>query len=104
MVKPTLRPTVRWSNGVIGLIFAVLPLLSMSADVDRRTETGSKTVIGVRNLALKDGAEALLSGRFEEGVRLTHQGQAPDLDWLCERVLSRNSAVAEHGSCLAGAG
>ena len=31
-------------------------------------------MVGVRNLPLKEGAEALLSGDWEEGVRLTHIG------------------------------
>ena len=34
----------------------------------------SKTVLGQRNPALFDGAQALLAGDHEEGVRLTHQG------------------------------
>jgi len=32
------------------------------------------TVIGPRNIPLHDGAQALLAGDIEEGVRLTHQG------------------------------
>jgi len=32
------------------------------------------TVIGPRNLPLHDGAQALLAGKSEEGVALTHQG------------------------------
>jgi len=34
----------------------------------------AKTVIGVRNTALADGADALLAGDSEEGVRLTLRG------------------------------
>ena len=44
------------------------------ADDSERMETGTKTVIGVRNMPLKSGAEALLAGDYEEGVRLTHLG------------------------------
>ena len=43
------------------------------AEMDRNV-SGSKTVLGVRNLDLKHGADALLSGQYEEGVRLTHLG------------------------------
>ena len=42
---------------------------------DERGETGaSKTVIGQRNPALSDGAQSLLAGDVEEGIRLTHLG------------------------------
>jgi tetratricopeptide (TPR) repeat protein len=51
----------------------VLPVLAQ-AQTSERMETGTKTVIGVRNMPLKSGAEALLAGRYEEGVRLTHIG------------------------------
>jgi tetratricopeptide (TPR) repeat protein len=34
------------------------------------------TIIGPRNLPLHDGAQALLAGDIEEGVRLTHEGLA----------------------------
>jgi tetratricopeptide (TPR) repeat protein len=51
----------------------VLPVLAQAQDRERM-ETGTKTVIGVRNLPLKRGAEALLAGDYEEGVRLTHIG------------------------------
>ena len=40
----------------------------------QRADAGSKTVVGVRNLPLKDGADALLAGRWEDGIRLTHIG------------------------------
>ncbi len=51
----------------------VLPVLAQAEDSERM-ETGTKTVIGVRNMPLKSGAEALLAGDYEEGVRLTHIG------------------------------
>lgn len=40
----------------------------------QRSDTGNKTVLGVRNVPLKEGAEALLSRDWEEGIRLTHIG------------------------------
>ena len=46
----------------------LLVLVGMAAAQD------SKTVIGPSNLPLHDGANALLSGDAEEGVRLTHLG------------------------------
>ena len=65
-----------------GLLAIVLSMLTMilllpalaQAQNSERMETGTKTVIGVRNLPLKSGAEALLAGDYEEGVRLTHIG------------------------------
>ena len=51
----------------------LLPALAQAQNSERM-ETGTKTVIGVRNLPLKSGAEALLAGDYEEGVRLTHIG------------------------------
>jgi len=51
----------------------LLPCLTQAQDSERQSTT-SKTVLGVRNPALKSGAEALLSGDYEEGVRLTHLG------------------------------
>lgn len=44
------------------------------AQDQHRSETGNKTVIGVRNVPLKEGAEALLASDWEEGIRLTHIG------------------------------
>ena len=32
------------------------------------------TIIGPRNLPLHDGAQALMAGKIEEGVKLTHEG------------------------------
>ena len=40
----------------------------------RRNASGPTTVIGQRNPALSDGAQALLAGDAEEGIRLTLQG------------------------------
>ena len=55
------------------LTMPLQPGLAQADDSDRM-ETGTKTVIGVRNVPLKSGAEALLGGDYEEGVRLTHLG------------------------------
>jgi len=45
-----------------------------SADETDRSDTVSKVVLGVRNVPLKQGADALLSGDYDEGIRLTHIG------------------------------
>lgn len=37
-------------------------------------DTGPKTVIGPKNLPLHDGAQALLAGDAEDGIRLTLEG------------------------------
>jgi len=55
-----------------GLLFAVPGGLLAQQAVDQ--ESGNKTVLGVRNVPLKQGADALLRGDWEEGVRLTHIG------------------------------
>jgi len=71
---------VRFAKAALHAI-SLLTLLTMplqpglaQADDSERMETGTKTVIGVRNVPLKSGAEALLAGDYEEGVRLTHLG------------------------------
>ncbi len=51
----------------------VVPVMSMAQE-KQRNEAGSKMVVGVRNMELKDGADALLMGEYERGVRLTHIG------------------------------
>jgi tetratricopeptide (TPR) repeat protein len=50
----------------------VMACLAPTANPDGAVET--KPVIGPSNLALHDGAEALLAGDGKEGVRLTLQG------------------------------
>ena len=55
------------------LAFLIAPVPAESQN-DERMDSGSKIVLGVRNMPLKRGAEKLLSGNYEEGVRLTHQG------------------------------
>lgn len=71
---------VRFTRTALHAI-SLLTLLTMPLQPDlaqardrERMETGTKTVIGVRNMPLKSGAEALLAGDYEEGIRLTHLG------------------------------
>ena len=59
----------RWHALLGALILAALP--AYSAD-DK--ETGSKTVLAHRNMFLYDGANTLMAGDGEEGVRLTELG------------------------------
>jgi len=62
------------------LLFGVLILIAtvswaQHADRNRMKNAGAPmTVIGERNPALSDGAQALLGGKHEEGIRLTHEG------------------------------
>jgi len=80
MGTPAPKPGTTRRSPVSGLS-RLLPLLALlavpagaAAKDDKRNESGSKTVLGVRNMPLKRGAEKLLSGDYEEGVRLTHEG------------------------------
>lgn len=41
-----------------------------------QSTTGATTTLGTRNVPLRDGAQALLAGRDEDGVRLTLEGLA----------------------------
>lgn len=50
-------------------VLALVLLLSGGSQL--AAEEGSKTVVGARNVYLADGADALLAGDGEEGVRLT---------------------------------
>ncbi|MEQ8204774.1 MAG: tetratricopeptide repeat protein [Woeseia sp.] len=67
---------------VVQLFLTMTVLLASSLDspcaaqgADRmKSETGPTTVLGPSNLALHDGAQALLAGRAEDGVRLTLLG------------------------------
>lgn len=57
-----------------GLCLAA-PLAVAQSHIDKeKTDLGPAMVIGPRNLPLHDGAQALMAGKSEEGVRLTHQG------------------------------
>ena len=55
---------------VVLLLFAAAASGTAGDEIDNEM----KTVIGPRNPELKDGAEALLSGRAERGVELTQRG------------------------------
>ncbi len=55
------------------LAFLIVPVHAEPQN-DERMDSGSKVVLGVKNMPLKRGAEKLLSGNYEEGVRLTHEG------------------------------
>jgi len=52
-------------------VFAIVALLLSGSELAAQGE--SKTVIGPRNVFLADGAEALLAGDAEQGIRLTLQ-------------------------------
>ncbi|MFQ5609124.1 MAG: tetratricopeptide repeat protein [Woeseiaceae bacterium] len=56
------------------MLIAAIAAGSANAQVDR--ESGSRTVVGLRNPPLQDGADALLDGDAEKGVRLTLIGLA----------------------------
>ena len=74
MNRATLTPVVRTpATGLIILaFFLVAPATAQK--IGTQEATGSSTVLGVCNMALKDGADALLAKDYEEGVRLTHIG------------------------------
>ena len=55
------------------LVLVAIVLLTWSQVA---AEQGSKTVLGPRNVPLADGADALIAGDVEEGMRLTLQGLA----------------------------
>ncbi len=54
----------------------VLTVLVLLASVPAAAAEESKVVIGPRNIELHDGAQALMAGNGEEGVRLTLLGLA----------------------------
>ena len=59
----------------VALLLLLIPSLCWAQGADRiDRKQNPTTIIGPRNLPLYDGAQALLSGRNEEGVRLTHEG------------------------------
>ncbi len=61
---------------LLGVVLAAsLAPVCYGQGADRmKSETGPKTVIGPTNLPLHDGAQALLAGDADAGVRLTHDG------------------------------
>lgn len=61
----------------IALFIAVILIMPVcfGQGADRmHSETASTTTLGTRNVPLRDGAQALLAGRNEAGVKLTLQG------------------------------
>ena len=61
-------------NGILILALLIAPLCwGQGADRLNRPQEAT-TIIGPRNVPLYDGAQALLAGDDEEGVRLTLQG------------------------------
>jgi tetratricopeptide (TPR) repeat protein len=56
------------------VIASMLAATAAAAAVGDEIDSEMKTVIGPRNVELANGAEALLLGRAEEGIRLTQLG------------------------------
>jgi tetratricopeptide (TPR) repeat protein len=62
-------------NCLAVLLAVLLAPLAWGQGTERiKSDSSPKTVIGPRNPPLQDGAQALLAGRAEEGVRLTLEG------------------------------
>lgn len=57
--------------GVFLLFTGTAPSLAQHVDP---TGTAPKTILGIRNVPLRDGANALLAGDYEKGIELTLQG------------------------------
>lgn len=76
---------------ILPTLLLLIPGLVLS-QFDERLDSGNKTVLGVRNIALKKGAESLLAGNYEEGVRLTHLG-------LTQAIGTREEEVALSNLC-----
>lgn len=58
-----------------GLALMLQGSISFGQGAERlRSETGATTTLGTRNVPLRDGAQALLAGRHEDGVELTLLG------------------------------
>lgn len=64
----------RWASRFLPLLAILIVPVSVWPQANNQLETGNKTVLGVRNLPLRDGADLLLAGQYEKGVKLTHQG------------------------------
>lgn len=58
------------------LTIATLLLVASPVFAGERTDADMKTVIGPRNAELASGADALIAGRVDSGIRLTHIGLA----------------------------
>lgn len=52
----------------------VTVVLLMGAALAARADVGSRTIVGGGNEYLSKGADAIRSGDYEEGIRLTHLG------------------------------
>jgi tetratricopeptide (TPR) repeat protein len=62
-------------NSLLFLVCIFVAPSVLAQKADRMNNGGAPmTVIGERNPALSDGAQALLAGDHEEGIRLTHDG------------------------------
>ena len=70
----------------------VLPALFLLATAQSQTDSdpNAKTVIGPRNIFLYDGANALMAGDAEDGVRLTLQGLAVASGMREEKIAHSN--------------
>lgn len=80
-----------------GRLRPLLPLLAIlivpvpaESQEDDRMVTGNKTVLGVRNLPLKRGADMLLAGQYEKGVELTHRGMEQAIGFREEEAALSN--------------
>ena len=65
------EPDVSSQRAIVYRVFALATLLLMGPQL--AAQETSKTVIGPRNVYLADGADALIAGDGERGVRLTLQ-------------------------------
>ena len=88
-------------------------LLSLAPPADvaaqsRDTDSGMKTVLGPRNPDLSAGAQALLSGEVDEGIRLTRLGldsafgdreRVAGLSNLCAGYIRKHDWQAALGYC-----
>jgi len=62
---------LRLTTPIVAIVaIVVLPFASSAEENDAQ----AKTVLGVRNIDLHDGAQELLAGNAEEGIRLTRRG------------------------------
>lgn len=114
------RPTCQSARRVAGdvsvtcfvaalLAAVLLPSLAIAqGDRPFESDAAPKTVIGVRNQALKDGADQLLAGDAEGGVRSTLQGlelavgdreHEAALSNLCAGYILLNQYQAALGYC-----
>ena len=76
--SPKRRTSRRLARRLLLLAILVGPM-SAEPQGNERMEAGNKVVLGVRNQPLKTGAELLLAGNYEDGVKMTHKGLAQAL-------------------------